>query len=302
MDLQSYWKESTERINQHLENFLHLQQSKTPKILYDAMHYSLIAPGKRVRPLLVFLACESCNQPHELALPAAAAIEMVHSYSLVHDDLPAMDDDDLRRGRPTNHKVFGEAIAILAGDALLTLSFEILSKSYHGPLASVLIDELASSSGMRGMVGGQVLDLQAEGRFDSESDVVSRDLTFLESIHRAKTGALFQACVRMGLAVGKNDSLSRLNAFEDYISAFGLCFQLTDDLLDVTSNAETTGKQVNKDADRGKLTYPSLIGLEASRQKSMDLHRKMVDAAERLASPVSSCLIDLANLLIHRRA
>jgi geranylgeranyl diphosphate synthase, type II len=228
-----------------------------PQRLHEAMSYSLLAGGKRLRPLLVLLSCEACGGDVDRALPAACALEMVHTYSLVHDDLPAMDNDDLRRGRPTNHVVFGEALAILAGDGLLTLAFEIVANevSPAGVAASCCAD-LARSAGMCGMVGGQVADLEAEGRMTSS-------LEELESIHRRKTAALLSSAMTMGarIALANDETIERM---ELYGRCLGLAFQITDDLLDVRGNEILLGKAVRKDASRGKLTYPSLLGEEAS--------------------------------------
>lgn len=260
-----------------------------PSTLHDAMAYSLLASGKRLRPRLVMLACAAAGGGEEAALPAAAAVEMVHTYSLIHDDLPAMDDDDLRRGRPTCHKEFGEAMAILAGDALLTLAFHTLAKHYPAKTAAGCIVELSAGAGAGGMVGGQVLDVAWENRQDG-------GIAELEAVHAAKTGALFRACLRIGgwVAYGEHpggpDSQSMV-ALEQYGRAFGLMFQITDDLLDVEGDASETGKRVGKDAGRGKLTYPGLLGVDESRRLAQQLCQQaeaaiaaMGDTAERLIS------------------
>ena len=238
-----------------------------PPVLNEALRYTLLASGKRLRPLLTLVACEAAGGSAESALAAACAVEMVHTYSLVHDDLPAMDDDDLRRGRPTCHKVYGEALAILAGDALLTLAFEHVAASYPGPLAAVCCLELARGAGAAGMVGGQVLDLAAEGRVPGARP---SGLADLQAIHRAKTGALFVAAVRMGVVVG-GGSAAQLTMAEAAARAFGLAFQVADDLLDVSGTDAAAGKRVGKDAGRGKLTYPGLLGVAESRQKLAQL-------------------------------
>ena len=248
-----------------------------PRPLAEAMAYSLLAPGKRLRPLLTVLACEAVGGTADQALPAGVAVEMVHTYSLIHDDLPAMDDDDLRRGLPTCHKKFGDALAILAGDALLTASFELLADSYAAPTAAVSCLELARGAGAGGMVGGQVLDLAAEGRVGNERPPPTVD--GLEGIHRRKTGALIRSAVRLGVyAAGQTDTA----IVDEYAEAFGLAFQVTDDLLDVQSSAEKTGKRVSKDAVRGKLTYPGLLGVNESRRKADALVDRAVSAADRL--------------------
>ena len=245
-----------ERVNARLEKYVE-QAPGVPPRLQEAMSYSLSAGGKRLRPILVLLACEACGGQLEAALPAACAIEMVHTYSLIHDDLPAMDNDNLRRGRPTNHIVFGEGLAILAGDGLLTLAFEALASDVSRPeTAAACCADLARAAGMAGMVGGQVADLEAEGQTVSS-------LEELEGIHRRKTGALLASALTMGarIAGAGNEDLHRLASFG---RCLGLAFQITDDLLDVCGTIETMGKAVQKDASRGKLTYPSLLGEEAS--------------------------------------
>jgi geranylgeranyl diphosphate synthase type II len=273
-----------------------------PPALVEAMRYSLLAPGKRLRPLLCILACEATGGTIEQALPAACAVEMVHTYSLIHDDLPAMDDDDLRRGLPTCHVKFGEAMAILAGDALLTLAFEVLGDGYAPPVAAVACVELARGAGAAGMVGGQVLDLHADGKIlwnRERSEGVGRTPHHcvpgsngqegLETIHRLKTGALFRSALRMGVYAAHPAGIggippATLTHVNTYAAAFGLAFQVTDDLLDVESSAETAGKRVGKDAARGKLTYPGQLGVAASRAKADELGRQAVAAAEALGS------------------
>jgi len=272
-----------------------------PARLCEAMGYSLLAPGKRLRPLLTVLAAEAVGGEVAAALPAACAVEMVHTYSLIHDDLPAMDDDDLRRGLPTCHKRFDEATAILAGDALLTLAFGVLAASYPPTTASVMVVELASGAGAAGMVGGQMLDLEAESPDGSDP---ARTVAHLEAIHRRKTGALFQTAVRCGLYSAQSgrpggfDPVARrhLDAFAD---AFGLAFQVTDDLLDVEGTAEHAGKRVGKDAGLGKLTYPGLLGVAASRAKLAELGCLAVGAAEALGDR-GRPLADLARFVVQR--
>jgi len=272
--------------------------SDAPAALSAAMGYSLLAPGKRLRPLLVVLACEAGGGTLEQALPAACAVEMVHTYSLVHDDLPAMDDDDLRRGLPTCHKKYGEALAILAGDALLTLAFEVVAAGYPPRTAAVSCVELAAGAGAVGMVGGQVLDLAAEGRI--ESSAPADTVASLEAIHRRKTGALFRAALRLGVHAAQGErgaDPAALAAADDYAAAFGLAFQVTDDLLDVESTAEKTGKRVNKDAARGKMTYPGLLGAFESRLRAEELAVTAMTAAIRLGS---SHLFELAKYVVRR--
>jgi len=237
--------------------------------LFEAMRYSLLAGGKRLRPVLALAACEAVGGALDAALSLACAIEMIHTYSLVHDDLPCMDDDDLRRGRPTNHKVFGEAIATLAGDGLLTDAFKVLAaaatSSRSSRAAQALLEtiaELADAAGSAGMVGGQVIDLLGEGQ--------TLALDELEHLHSKKTGALFVAAVCGGARLGGANA-AQLASMREYAQALGLAFQVIDDLLDVESSSEAMGKRTNKDEARGKATYPALLGVERSRQLARDL-------------------------------
>ena len=227
--------------------------------LAEAARYSLEAGGKRVRPVLCMLASEAVGGTAEQALPGALALEYIHTYSLIHDDLPAMDDDDLRRGRPTSHKVFGEGHAILAGDALLTEAFGVLAAADLDPIrrAEALV-LLAEGAGWRGMAGGQALDLEGE-RLDSY------DLEHLQRIHRLKTGALLRASLEIGAVLGGASPADRL-ALRAYGEAIGLAFQIQDDILDATASDADLGKRAGKDAAKGKITYPSLLGLAGARQ------------------------------------
>jgi geranylgeranyl diphosphate synthase type II len=301
------------RVEEALRHWLARVTQGGPPAVREAMAYSLFAPGKRLRPLLALLACEAAGGGLEAALPAACAVEMVHTYSLVHDDLPAMDDDDLRRGLPTCHKKFGEALAILAGDALLTAAFEVLAAGCAPKVAAVSCLELARGAGAVGMVGGQTLDLQAEGKIGIVSEQFTVDSENqhgasvahcslptthreLEDLHARKTGALFRSALRMG-AFAAEAGEAALGAVDEYAAAFGLAFQVTDDLLDVESTVDKAGKRVGKDAARGKLTYPGLLGLEESRRKAAELGRKAVAAAEALGSPL---LADLARYVVQR--
>jgi geranylgeranyl diphosphate synthase type II len=292
-----------------------------PEAVTRAMSYSLLAPGKRLRPILAVLACEAAAGTIEQATPAGVAVEMVHTYSLIHDDLPAMDDDDLRRGLPTCHKKFGEALAILAGDALLTLAFEVLAAGYGPRTAAVSCLELARGAGAVGMVGGQTIDLIAEGKIqDPSPDPLPEaerglrqtpaslagkgvgGLGSLEDLHARKTGALFRSALRMGIYAAQAERPEGVNsdtlaAADRYAAAFGLLFQVTDDLLDVESTADKAGKRVGKDAARGKLTYPGLLGVEESRGKAAELGRKAVAAAEELGSRL---LAELARYVVQR--
>jgi geranylgeranyl diphosphate synthase type II len=276
-DLGQYLRHKRTLVEAHLDAALR-PGAGCPATLLEAMHYSLLAPGKRLRPLLVLLAAEACGGSDAVALPAAGAVEMIHTYSLIHDDLPAMDDDDLRRGLPTCHKKFGEALAILAGDALLTLAFQVLAEGYPPATAAACCRELARGAGACGMVGGQVDDLAWEKRGGSLAD--------LEALHARKTGALFRACLRLGALAAQGEQPggpdpALFEALDGYGRCFGLAFQITDDLLDVESSAERTGKRVGKDAARGKLTYPGFLGVAESRARAERLCR---EAEEHLRS------------------
>jgi geranylgeranyl diphosphate synthase type II len=260
--------------------------------LHEAMAYSLLAPGKRLRPLLTLLASEACGGETERAMPAACAVEMVHAYSLIHDDLPAMDDDDLRRGRPTCHKRFGEALAILAGDALLALAFETTAKGIQPPaVAAACCAALAEAAGPCQLVGGQADDLAWQG-------AVAGRLETLEAIHHRKTGAMIRAALRLGgLAAGAD--CAQLHVLEEYGRRLGLAFQITDDLLDVRSDATTAGKRVNKDAAKGKLTFPGLLGVEASAAYAARLIAEACEAITPLGSQAAG-LEALARQVLER--
>ncbi len=245
-----------------------------PGQLAEALRYSLLGGGKRLRPLLTLMAAEACGCDYQQALPAACGVEMVHTYSLIHDDLPAMDDDDLRRGRPTCHKVYGEAMAILAGDALLTLAFEVIAKHTQPPEAAArCCAALAEAAGAAGMVGGQVDDLAAEQ--------TGGDLQTLESIHARKTGALLLVSLRLGaLCAAANELQTR--ALHEYGRRLGLAFQIADDLLDVQGDEAAMGKRVKKDSGRHKLTFPALLGVEVSRRRA----EVLIDEACAALSPL----------------
>lgn len=239
--------------------------SAAPKRLVDAMNYSLYAGGKRLRPLLVLAACEAVGGDPRDAMPVAAALEMIHTYSLIHDDLPAMDDDDLRRGRPTCHKAYDEATAILAGDAMSTFAFQAVLEGVADPARAVAAArELAIGAGIEGMVGGQMADLESEG--------AEPDLARLRYIHEHKTGALITAAVVCGGILGGADAavLARLRA---YGRAIGLAFQVVDDILDETATAEQLGKSPGKDRDARKMTYPRVMGREKAKEHAQQLVR-----------------------------
>ncbi|MDY0165983.1 MAG: polyprenyl synthetase family protein [Thermoguttaceae bacterium] len=260
-----------------------------PPRLTAAMRYALLAPGKRLRPMLALLAAEACGAPLDRAMPGACAVEMVHAYSLVHDDLPAMDDDDLRRGRPTCHKEFDEATAILAGDALLALAFEVLATEVRPPETAVACcAALAQAAGRCHLVGGQADDMHPPQPDQLEGE---NGLETLEGIHLRKTGALIRASLRLGgLCAGAE--AQQLAALDRYGRCVGLAFQIADDLLDVMSNTHALGKRVGKDAAQGKLTFPGLLGIEPSRVRA----EQLIDDACEAVAPFGSAADGLASL------
>jgi len=269
-----------------------------PATIHRAVRYSVFAGGKRIRPALVIASGDAVGGDRADLMPLACAVEMIHTYSLIHDDLPAMDDDDLRRGKPTSHKVFGEAIAILAGDALLTRAFHLLSEVPDGGdetrrrrrvRATAVLGE---ACGTTGLIGGQVMDLESEGR--------AIDAGSLERLHRAKTGALLSACVRGGaiLGGGEDPDLERLAR---YASAIGLAFQVVDDVLDATEDAEHLGKTAGKDEAAKKATYVSVHGLEAARALAASLRQQALDAVAPLG-PRGEVLAAIARLVVDRHS
>lgn len=281
------------RVDQVLDAWLN--EPQVAARLNEAMRYSVFNGGKRIRPILAYASAASVSElePSAALDAAAAAIECIHAYSLVHDDLPAMDDDDLRRGKPTCHIQFDEATAILAGDALQTLAFEKLADISESDVALALIRELSFASGCNGMVGGQMFDLLAEG----QGQVL--ELDELERVHRHKTGALIRASVRMGaMAAGASDD--QLRALTRYAEAIGLAFQVQDDIIDVCSDTETLGKQQGADIAKEKSTYVSLLGLCAAQEKAEAL---IIEAKKALRSASLNCeVLDLiANYIIERR-
>ncbi len=266
---------------------------RTPAKLAEAMKYSLMAGGKRLRPVLVLAFADATarasNGGGEPANDAAVAVEMIHTYSLVHDDLPAMDDDDLRRGRPTSHKMFGEAMAILVGDALLTDALALVATGDKAGLRAQLVSELAIAAGGGGMVGGQVMDIATDR---------PAELDYLVKLHRLKTGALLKASCRLGvLAAG--GSAEALRAAEIYGEAIGLAFQIADDVLDVTATPEQMGKPTKADADAGRHTFPAVVGLEPSRQLAQQNVRTAMEAAHTL-EPEPGPLVALAMYTVER--
>jgi farnesyl diphosphate synthase len=266
-----------------------------PTRLHEALHYSVLGGGKRVRPMLVYATATALGLPLEQVDAAAAAVELIHAYSLVHDDLPAMDDDDLRRGRPTCHKAFDEATAILVGDALQVLAFQILAEDRELPADAAvrlrLVAILAHASGTAGMAGGQALDLAAQGRKLTLADV--------EEMHARKTGALIRASVMMAAACAPQISSANEGALERYAIDLGLAFQIQDDLLDVEGDPKVTGKASGVDQARDKPTYPAIAGIEVAREKARLLHASARQAAATLG-PRSEPLCALADWLVNR--
>lgn len=258
IDFHRFAEPARPRVDEALDRYSRVGEG-CPESLREGLRYSLLSPGKRLRPMLVLAAADACGGTLDDAMPAACAVEMIHAYSLVHDDLPAMDDDDLRRGRPTCHKVYGEATAILVGDALQALAFETLAQlSLSGDRLKEAVRVLSQAAGPCRMVGGQADDIHPE-RIASVDQLVA--------IHRRKTGAMIEASLHLGGLSGGADA-PRINALIEYGRNIGLAFQITDDLLDVNGDEETVGKRLGKDANSGKLTYPGLLGIEASRTEA----------------------------------
>jgi geranylgeranyl diphosphate synthase type II len=296
-EIDQHLERQRERVNKALESALG-RAADVPEQLREAMCYALMAPGKRLRPALVLMSAEAAGGDEATAMPAACAVEMIHAYSLVHDDLPSMDDDDLRRGLPTCHKKYGEATAILAGDALLTLAFQTLAEGLPPRTSAACCAELARAAGAAGMVGGQALDLAWEQRGGA-------GMADLELVHSKKTGALFGGCMRLGLITAQGERAAGpdphvLRAFDEYSSCFGQAFQITDDILDCTSSALQSGKRVGKDASRGKLTYPAMLGIEESRGRAKSLCNRARSALEPLG-PRATQLRAVLDILIDRK-
>ncbi len=292
----AYQAQCQRRVDAALDSLFQPPQADLT-LLYQAMRYSVINGGKRVRPLLVYAACEALGGEVEQADGAACAVELIHAYSLVHDDLPAMDDDDLRRGQPTTHKAFDEASAILAGDGLQSLAFEVLTDSARNPQTAevrlAMITSLAKAAGPAGMVGGQAIDLGSVG--------VQLDQAALESMHRHKTGALIEASVRLGALASGNADARVLKALHAYAQAVGLAFQVQDDILDVESDTATLGKTQGKDQANDKPTYPALLGLDAAKAYALELRDQALHAL-RPFDHAAEPLRELARYIVERRS
>ncbi|MFW5749133.1 MAG: polyprenyl synthetase family protein [Halanaerobium sp.] len=283
--------EKAREVDSNLENLIDLKDEIAPQ-LTEAMKYTLLSGGKRVRPVLSLLTAELMAGNYQAALKAGSALEMIHSYSLIHDDLPAMDDDQLRRGKKTNHLVFGEAVAILAGDALLTYAFEILSElNIEAESKIKIIANTAKFSGYQGMVGGQVLDLAAENR--------ELSLTEMQEVHRAKTGALIKAAVLNGLYCS-DYTVEEEKALLNYAEHIGVLFQIIDDLLDQTGETEKMGKVVGRDEELNKSTYPKLMGIEAAREAALE-HAEKAKKALNLFGAKAVYLKDLVDYILLRQ-
>jgi len=292
VNLKKYLGTRQKEIDCALDRYLPRASTK-PATLHKAMRYSLFAGGKRLRPILCLAAAQACRGNIDNSLPLACAVECIHTYSLVHDDLPSMDDDDFRRGRPTCHKVFGEGIAVLAGDALLTVAFEIVSTAKPAPRydISVLLREVAVAAGSQRLIAGQVADLEAEGKR------VKRDQ--LRFIHENKTAAMLKSSVRLG-AMSANADTRKLSAITQFGERLGLAFQVIDDILDVTQTSEILGKSAGKDVAAKKATYPAVIGLEKSRVEARRLTRQAHDALSVFREGDAEALHALANYLLER--
>jgi geranylgeranyl diphosphate synthase type II len=297
MDLKKYLKERCKLVDDALDSLLP-SADELPVSLHKSMRYSVFAGGKRVRPILLLASCEAVGGDIARAMPAACAMEMIHTYSLIHDDLPAMDDDDFRRGNPTNHKVFGEAIAILAGDALLTEAFILLSSTATtGNILSSgmlsVIHEIAVCAGSRGMVGGQVVDMESEGKKDI-------DLATVQFIHTRKTGALIKASVKAG-AIAGGAAGERLDAVTRYGEAIGLAFQIADDILDIVGTTEEIGKDAGSDQARGKATYPAVMGLAEAKRRASELVEISLDALSAFDEKADP-LREIAKYIVYRKS
>jgi geranylgeranyl diphosphate synthase type II len=291
MDFSRYWARRQKQVDSALDRLLP-RASTRPKTIHEAMRYSIFAGGKRLRPVITLAAAEVIGGKTEAALPLACAVECIHTYSLIHDDLPAMDNDDFRRGKPTSHKVYGEGIAILAGDALLTIAFEMIAgaKASARYSSAALVKELAHASGSQALVAGQVADLEGEGRKLKLSD--------LQYIHENKTAALIASSIRLG-AMSANATPRQLAGLTEFGLSLGLAFQVIDDILDVTQTTEKLGKSAGKDIAAQKATYPALLGLEKAKKEADRLTHRARAALKpfgKAAAPLSA----IADYLLKR--
>lgn len=291
-DFEEYMKMKAIKVNKALDDAIPMQE---PIKIHEAMRYSLLAGGKRVRPILCMASCEVVGGDESLAIPAACSVEMIHTMSLIHDDLPCMDNDDLRRGKPTSHKAFGEDTAVLTGDALLSLAFEhVASKTKDVTPQRVVqaVGELGSAVGSKGLVAGQIVDIASEGKQVS--------LTELEYIHNHKTGKLLEAAVVCGAIIGGGNEIE-VERMRNYARCLGLLFQVVDDILDVTKSSEELGKTAGKDLVTDKATYPKLMGLEKARELAGELVAKAMDELSYFDAAKAAPLYHFANYIAHRQ-
>lgn len=293
MDIEDYLKREREEIDLALDRYLP-PESDYPATIHKAMRYSIFAGGKRIRPILALAATEAVKGNKEKVLPVACVFELIHTYSLIHDDLPAMDDDDLRRGSPTNHKVFGDAVAILAGDALLTLAFDILATKVQGEEKILLqiVHEISKAAGSMGMVGGQVVDIESQGK--------TVDFPVLEYIHIHKTGSLILSSIRAGALISSAGE-KELIALTKCGEALGLAFQIADDILDVEGVSEKMGKNKGSDKAKDKATYPALLGLDESKKRAEELMSIALAAIDFFGDEATS-LRQVAKYIISRQS
>ncbi|MBI5183914.1 MAG: polyprenyl synthetase family protein [Nitrospinae bacterium] len=294
MEIERYLIEMKELVDEALDRYLP-QDNEFPSIIYESMRYSLFAGGKRVRPILIIASAETIGGRREDVLPFAAGVEMIHTYTLIHDDLPALDNDDLRRGKLTNHKVFGEAIAILAGDALLTYAFQLMTD--HNLMSTIppsvllsAVNEMAMAVGSLGTIGGQVVDIQSEGK--------EVDMTTIEYIHAHKTGSLIMASIKCGAILSEGSSDER-DALISYGKDIGLAFQIIDDILDLEGDEKRLGKAIGSDIENKKVTYPALFGVEESRRMANRLVEDGISSLKIFGSK-ADVLRDIANFFISR--
>lgn len=295
MDIRDYLSSKKQIVDKFLDSYMPPDDAY-PQEIHRAMRYSLFAGGKRIRPILSIASFEAIREDSSMILPVACSIELIHTYSLIHDDLPSMDNDDFRRGKPTNHRVFGEAVAILAGDALLTLAFSMMTDSAYvlkldNEHILQVVNEISSASGYKGMVGGQVVDILSEGR-----DI---DFNTLEYIHVNKTGAIIRASVRAGGILAGADK-SHLNALTSYGENLGLAFQITDDILDIEGKKEDIGKNTGMDIKKGKKTYPGIIGMDESKKKVNELIEDSIGAIS-IFDDKADPLREIAKFIINRK-
>ena len=292
MDFSKYWSQRQRRVDIALDTLLPPAKTK-PKTIHEAMRYSIFAGGKRLRPVICVASAEAVGGRIDNALPVACAVECIHTYSLIHDDLPCMDNDDLRRGKPTSHKVFGEGIAVLAGDALLTIAFEMAAstKATARYSSARIVHELAAAAGSQALIGGQVADTEGEGRKIS--------LAELRYIHENKTAALITSSIRLG-AMSANATPRQLAHLTDFGQSLGLAFQVIDDILDVTQTSEKLGKSAGKDLKAQKATYPALLGLKKA-QKEADKLTAKARAALKPLGKSAAALGAIADYLLERK-